>query len=132
MNAKERLLDIIQKQPEAPRGDAIVTIDEFFTGNEDLGSIGCNLSRHPGLAIFRKRLEEIKARPDVEAVWLKIYDWDEGDWPFSENVIIQGRIEEDEVKRLAELLQPSEIWRLNVESPHSRDSRLVGPVWNLW
>jgi hypothetical protein len=132
MTAKERLLEIINAQPEAPSGDAVVTIDEFFTGNSDLGSIGCNLAQHPGLAFFRQRLEEIKARSDVDAVWLEIYDTEEGDWPFSENVLIQGRIAESDVRELGEKLESSEIWRRDIETPHSRDSRLVGPVWNLW
>ena len=132
MNAKERLLEIIGAQPEAQSGGAVVTIDEFFTGNADLGSIGCNLSKHPGLAFFRKRLEELQSRPDVTAVWLEIYDTDEGDWPFSENVIIQGPIAEADVRKLGEKLEPSEIWRREFDSPHSRDSRLVGPVWILW
>lgn len=132
MNAKERLLEIIGKQPEALKGGAVVTIDEFFTGNVDLGSIGCNLIEHPGLPFFRKRLEEIAARDDVAAVWLQIYEFDELDWPFSENVILQGSISEAEVRKLTEKLEPSEIWLREIESSHSRDSRLVGSVWNLW
>ncbi len=122
MSVKERLLSVIAAQPEASSGGAIVTIEEFFTGNSDLASIGCNLKKHPGLGFFQKCLEEIRSRVNVEGVWLQIYDTDEGDWPFSES----------DVHKLAEKLEPSEIWRRKVEAPHSRDCRLVGPVWNLW
>ncbi|MBL9081612.1 MAG: hypothetical protein JNK76_07395 [Planctomycetales bacterium] len=132
MNEKERLLKVIDEQPEAQQGGAVVTIDEFFTGNVDLGSIGCNLIDHPGLPFFRQRLKEMEARDDVAAVWFEIYESDELDWPFSENVIIQGTITEAEVRKLTEKLEPSEIWLREIKSPHSRDSRLVGSVWNLW
>ena len=30
----------------------VVGIDRFFDGNDDLGSIGCNLDPHPGIARF--------------------------------------------------------------------------------
>jgi len=29
-----------------------VSLEDFFEGNDDLGSIGCNLSAHPGVGGF--------------------------------------------------------------------------------
>jgi hypothetical protein len=45
----------------------LVPIEEFFDGNDDLGSIGCNLPEHPGIAVFRDILVGLTLRPDVEA-----------------------------------------------------------------
>ena len=34
--------------PETTDKTPVVSIEEFFEGNDDLGSIGCNLYEHPG------------------------------------------------------------------------------------
>jgi hypothetical protein len=34
----------------------IVPVDVFFDGNDDEGSIGCNLTDHPGMDVFRSVL----------------------------------------------------------------------------
>jgi hypothetical protein len=44
----------------------LVPAAEFFDGNGDLGSIGCNLTKHPGITAFRDALASIARRPDVE------------------------------------------------------------------
>jgi hypothetical protein len=67
-----------------------VTIDQFFDGNDDLGSIGCNLAPHPGLHVFRETLKMLEARRDVSGVWIAIYDTADGDWPFSETVLVNA------------------------------------------
>jgi len=133
MYPKQELIEISTSQLEAQKGGALVTIDEFFDGNEDPNSIGCNLcDDHPGLAFFRQRLKEIEARADVTELWMEIYDWREGEWPFSENVLIRGSLDEETVKALAEPLMPSEIWVRDVRVPHSRVTTLIGKIYNLW
>src|SRR5262249_18698986 len=52
--------------------DPIVSLEEFFTGNEDLGSIGCNLTDHPGMQTFYTELKAIRSRPDVQGVFVAI------------------------------------------------------------
>lgn len=71
---RESLLRLIESQPEYEEGRALVGIEEFFDGNDVLGSIGCNLGEHPGLDHFRRTLSDIVKRPSVEQVWLQIYD----------------------------------------------------------
>src|SRR4051812_20945450 len=44
----------------------IVSIERFFDGNEDSGSIGCNLTDHPGIDSFRDALTGLLRRPDVQ------------------------------------------------------------------
>ena len=34
----------------------VVSLEDFFVGNEDYGSIGCNLTEHPGPQFFFERL----------------------------------------------------------------------------
>ena len=130
---RDALIRLIHSQPEHESGHALVTISEFFDGNADVGSIGCNLPDHPGLECFRRVLTDIANRSDVEQVWLQIYDVDEGDWPFSENVLIVGNPPISEVTNLTQPLQPSEVSALDFDWVPSRAKHLSGRSYiNLW
>lgn len=52
-----------------PPREAILVIARFFDGNDDLGSIGCNLMEHPGMDAFRETLLALQTRRDVEALY---------------------------------------------------------------
>jgi len=130
---RSALIHTIRSQPEFLEGRALVTIAEFFDGNDDLGSIGCNLNEHPGMDHFRKILGHLENRPDIEQIWMQIYDLEEGDWPFSENVIVIGTIPLSEVERLTESLQPSEISELQFNWAPTRAKNVNGHRYiNLW
>ena len=67
----------------------IVGREEVFDGNDDPGSIGCNLgSAHPGLERFRRVLADVKTRPEVQDVLVAIWDVPEDGWPFSETICV--------------------------------------------
>src|SRR5204863_6260202 len=130
---RNALLRLIRSQPEHEEGQALVSVAEFFDGNEDLGSIGCNLSDHPGLDHFRRVLAGIESRSDVEGVWMQIYDLEEGEWPFSENVLIIGKVSVSEIRHLSESLQPSEVSEVQMSWTPSRAKYLTGRSYiNLW
>src|ERR1700733_11748064 len=59
-------------QPEPP----VVRAEQFFDGNDDTGSIGCNLSKHPGMAAFQEILTGLESRSDVQAVYAQITELD--------------------------------------------------------
>jgi hypothetical protein len=130
---RDALIRLIRSQPEHENGRALVTIAEFFDGNDDLGSIGCNLPDHPGLEHFWRVLSDIERRVDVEQVWMQIYDLEEGDWPFSENVLIVGKVPISEVHQLSKSLEASEISELQMDWVSSRVQDLSGRSYiNLW
>ena len=130
---RSALIRTIQSQPEFVEGRALVTIEEFFDGNDDLGSLACNLSEHPGLDHFRKILNALAKRSDVEQVWMQIYDLEEGEWPFCENVLIVGAVPHSEIRRLSEALQPAEVTELQFGWTPTRASTLRGCRYiNLW
>jgi hypothetical protein len=90
----------------------VVSIEDFFTGNNDLGSIGCNLDDHPGLQRFYDVLRIIRARPDVQDVLVTIDECDEDDettWPFSERILVLTTASATDVAEWAEELQPTEV-----------------------
>jgi hypothetical protein len=115
----------------------VVSLDDFFEGNDDPGSIGCNLleDEHPGVAGFYKALEDVSDRPDVHVVLVEfddLNDEDEADgddtavyWPFSECVYVLTSVSKEDVERWLEGIHPSDI----VEEPTSdRLSRAFPPV----
>jgi len=52
----------------------IVSIEQFFDGNEEIYSIAANLEPHPELSAVRAKLEEIRKRADVAEVLVEIYE----------------------------------------------------------
>ena len=67
-----------------------VAVAEFFDGNDDLGSMGCNLHPRPGIDVLRGVLTGLLGRPDVQAVHAQISELDPGEecWPFADRVLV--------------------------------------------
>jgi len=97
----------LEVQPEPQ----VVRVERFFDGNDDTGSIGCNLSKHPGIAIFRDVLTGLERRSDVRAVYAQITELDPGEdsWPFSDTVLVAGSISTDDLIAAVKSLEPDEI-----------------------
>lgn len=97
----------LDTQPEPQ----VVDVERFFDGNDDLGSIGCNLLEHPGVEAFRDTFAALLRRPDVEAVYAQISELDpgEGCWPFTDTVLVVGTIPLEELREAVSALQPDEV-----------------------
>ena len=113
----------------------VAPIDRFFDGNDDLGSIGCNLEPHPGIDRFRQILTGLLARPDVQVVYAQISELDPGEncWPFADTVLVVGTIPDAELRAAVYELQPSEVGAAGdfgvpptITEPHS------SPVSVIW
>ena len=89
----------------------LVAIERYFDGNDDEASIGCNLMKHPGIDAFRRALVGLTKRADVEAVYALISEVDPGQgvWPFTDTVVVFGRIAAHELKQLLRELEPDEV-----------------------
>ena len=126
MTNRERLVAQITHQQETGRRIPIVSLQEFFEGNEDYSSIGCNLDGpytvppvsapvpywpHPGPQGFYQVLQSVRARDDVQDVLVEISDPDVGeeDWPFSERVYILTSASVEQVEAWTAKLFPTEV-----------------------
>jgi hypothetical protein len=90
----------------------IVTLEEFFVGNDDLGSIGCNLIDHPGISLFYETFLSIRGKPNVRDVLVEIKDMEEeseGIWPFSDTIYILTSATREEVTSWVYILGPDEV-----------------------
>lgn len=112
----------------------VVPIDRFFDGNDDPGSIGCNLFDHPGIDRFRDILVGLTRRPDVQAVYAAIAELDPGDdaWPFTDTVLVVGPVDAATLRTLVAPLQPDEVGPAATAVPPSIRNRHNGPVSTLW
>jgi hypothetical protein len=128
---RNQLVEQLAKEP-APQ---VVPIDRFFDGNDDVASIGCNLTQHPGIHNFKAVLTSLAHRGNVDAVYAQIAEVDPGDWhwPFTDTIFVVGRIELDELKKLLEPLQPDEVGPgKNFGIPASITAKHKGPVLAAW
>lgn len=140
VNKLETLRELIRSQGgvEDPTIPApVVSVEEFFDGNDDLGSIGCNLFEdHPGMKRFYEVLKSVEARPEVQAVVVEIYEIMEGDgeWPFSERVYVLTSAGAADVEAWTTELEPSEVEEGWVGGRPARAPEVSEGhrVWALW
>ncbi|MFL0250651.1 hypothetical protein ACJDT4_09485 [Clostridium neuense] len=109
---REDLLEkIYEQEDEIESSLPVVSLELFFEGNNDIGSIGCNLLNHPGIEKFYSILKQVRNKPNVQDILVEIMEHDEDEemWPFSERVYILTDEEEYEVIKWVRDLQISEI-----------------------
>jgi hypothetical protein len=106
-----QLLEKVRDQTLTSRHDRpVVSIEDFFTGNEDQASIGRDLEKHPGIDVFRDRLLALRARKDVQAVLIAITeDMGNDKWPFTDTVYVLTSATEDEIFAFVVDLSPDAV-----------------------
>lgn len=112
MTAREKLIEKIQAQnPPGELREIVVSLQEFFTGNNDPGSIGVNLGPdQPPIAEFHRVLEEIRGRPNVQDVLVRIHDYDDPtSWPYTDTVYIISSAPLATVQEWVSPLLPDEV-----------------------
>ena len=114
MTYLERVTERVNRlgNPEDPRTPRpLLSIDEFFDGNDVVGSIGCNLDSEPSPGTFYAIFQAIAQRPDVKDIRVQITAFDDPDWPFSDTVYIMTSATPEEVATwFPEELKPDETW----------------------
>jgi hypothetical protein len=89
----------------------LLTIAEFFDGNETIGSIGCNLPGSPPASVMRALCESIAARGQVKDLRILVTQFDEPEWPFSDAIYVMTDAEPEEVLSwFPEELAPDEVF----------------------
>jgi len=112
-----------------------ISIDDFFEGNDDLGSIGCNLISHPGVEKFYSVFAHIRSLSDVQDVLVEIKDLvDEHSWPFADTVFVLTSKSRDDLQKLVASLEPDEIGPFPPASiprdlPALKDGMKIIGVW---
>ena len=95
----------------------LLTIDEFFDGNNDEGSIAPNLTEKPKVFEYYEVLKKLSENPKVTATLVKlnevmIYDngkLNDNEWFFSDMIYVIGDLTKEEIKETTKSLQPDEV-----------------------
>ena len=112
MTNRDRLIAAITAQNASP-GDAVVSLEDFFTGNNDPGPSVCNLGDEqptPSRSFSETLLFTIRNRPDVQNVLVRICEYDDPtSWPFTDTVYILTSAPLEDVQRWVSPLKPDEV-----------------------
>ncbi|WP_203707877.1 hypothetical protein [Asanoa iriomotensis] len=89
LDCRDRLLRRIGDINDFDRPRPLVTIAEFFDGNDDPASIGYNLPAGPTPDQFHTLLSGIAGRPEVADVRIEVKDLENPDgWPATDTIWI--------------------------------------------
>jgi len=127
----KHLVEQLSAQP-APQ---LIPIATFFDGNDDLGSIGCNLMDHPGIDAFREAFARIARRRDVQAIYARISEVDPDDdcWPFTDTVFVVGTLHADELAEELSALEPDEVGSAkDFGIPDALARKYTAPILVAW
>lgn len=110
MQARSRLAAEIARQKNTG-GEIAVPLELFFEGNDDPGSIGCNLGDdQPPIAEFHQKFAMLCARPEVQDVWVRIADADdENSWPYTDTVYVISSLQQSEIEAALEDMRFDEV-----------------------
>jgi hypothetical protein len=98
--------------PSPDRPLPLVTLEEFFVGNDDDGSIGCNLTPMLGPQFFFEKLKFIRSQPNVQDLLVEVTEVQEEDpamWPFADTVYVFTDGTPEDVAHWTMILQPDAI-----------------------
>lgn len=108
----QRLIEVDENTGEGHwRTNPVLTLDEFFRGNREAGSIMPNLARTPSPTEVFSFLKDIEGRDEVDGVYVTVTQWDgEGRWPFSEVIIVVAKASISDIESwFPEYWMPDEI-----------------------
>ena len=78
----------------------LLTLEEFFEGNDEYGSIGCNLPDSVYPREFSEVFKRIRERPDVADVRVQVTSWDDSEeWPFSDTIWVVTSLTRQDIKQ---------------------------------
>jgi hypothetical protein len=118
-----------------PDKEIVVTLDDFFEGNSDPGSIGPNIyPDQPLPKEFYKKLSDLKGSDKVVDVLVRISDVEDLDWPYTDTIYIITNLTSEELKVILKDLYPDEIyddWMYGkpVNAPTIEEGMKVYSVW---
>jgi hypothetical protein len=101
MTPLERITERVNRHGDVNRSVTprpLLTLEEFFEGNDRAGSICCNLSPMPAPADVYAILRRLRERADVADVRVQVTQFDDPQWPFSDTVWIITTATPQEVK----------------------------------
>ena len=119
-----------------PDNEIVVTLEDFFDGNSEEGSIGPNIyPNQPSPEEFYNELNALKSSGTVDDIYVRIADIeDPPGWPYTDAIYIISDLSKDKLSNKLKKLYPDEIyegWMYGkpVNSPIIKTGLKVYSVW---
>lgn len=111
MEPRSTILNRIGNINDFSQPRPLVTLEEFFTGNEDYASIGYNLPEQPSPQDFFRLLRTIRDRVDVTDVRIEVKDQEDPEgWPSTDTIwVITSASADDVVSWLPDAIKPDDV-----------------------
>jgi hypothetical protein len=94
-----------------PDNEVVLTLDEFFIGNNDDGSIGANLyPDQPSLQTFYETFKGLIKSGKIKNAFVRIADIEDTEWFYSDTIYVVGQIAFDDLQKELAGIQPTEIY----------------------
>ncbi|TGP24206.1 MULTISPECIES: hypothetical protein [unclassified Mesorhizobium] len=117
----------------APVVMPLVTLEEYFDGAEGEAGLLCNSSQEPDNDAILATFQSIRKRPEVHDIRIAIVQCDDGEWPFSDKVVITTRAsEEDVIDWLPSGFEPDETWEADVDHLPTEQIEVPAGYRKLW
>ena len=97
-----------------PDNEIVVSLDDFFLGNENTNSIGRGIHwfDKPSLESFHLILSELKKSEKVDDILVRIRDVENLDWPSSDTIYIISKFSKEELRsELNNWLYPDKVYK---------------------
>jgi hypothetical protein len=115
VNPLERITERVGRlgHPDAPDTPTpLLSIEEFFEGNDEVGSIGCNIFPTPTPQDFYEIFRRTASRNDVADIRVQVTAFDAPEWPFTDTVYVMTTAPAEEVMHwFPESMRPDETRR---------------------
>lgn len=121
---RDTLLNKVGRLEDLENTDVWVDIEDFFDGNDDLGSIWCSLPEPPEeISQVSAFLKTVRSRNNVNGLRICVsqFDGGENEWPFSDTILVITDASKADVEVWFDRFPPDEIY---VEE----DEKLLGDL----
>ena len=121
----------------------LLSIDEFFDGNNDVASIAPNLEKKPRINEYYTILQALSKHPKTVTSFVEIKDvmiytdgkLNNNEWFYTDIVYFVGDLTKEEIKEATKQLLPDEVEydtenRINGLSNKYRDKKIVYVWWD--
>lgn len=111
----------------------LVTPEEYFDGAEGEAGLLCNSAEALDNNTVLAELQSIRKRPEVHDVRIAIVQCDDGEWPFSDKIVITTRAAEaDVIGWLPSGFEPDETWEGDVDHLPAEQVAVPAGYRKLW
>ena len=117
----------------APRVMPMITLEQYFDGAEGEAGLLCNSHVAPDNDTVLATFKSIRDRPEVHDIRIAITQCDNGEWPFSDKVVVVTRASEDEALGwLPPGFEPDETWEGDVDHLPAEKIEVPSDYRKLW